>query len=81
MVTSLHAQENTTIAEQARQAAIDDLYGLGYDYDKSFDARIEAVKLEDVVRVAKKCFTNRVEVTASPAPGEREEAIGGEVSA
>ena len=71
MVTALHAQENTTIAEQARQAATDDLYGLGYDYDKSFDARIEAVKLEDVVRVAKKYFTNRVEVTASPAEGKK----------
>ena len=34
-VIALHAQENTTIAEQARQAALDELYGLGYDYHKS----------------------------------------------
>ena len=67
MVLALHSQENTTIGEQARQAALDDLYGLGYAYDKSFDTRIEAVTLEDVVRVANKVFTNRVEVTASPA--------------
>jgi zinc protease len=66
MITSLHAQENTTIGEQAQQAAVDDLYGLGYDYDKSFDARIEAVKLDDVVRVAKKYLDKCVEVTASP---------------
>ena len=37
-IVAMHAQENTTIAEQAQQAALDELYGLGYDYDKSFDA-------------------------------------------
>lgn len=65
-VVALLAQENTTIAEQARQAALDELYGLGYDYHKTFDARIEAVKLQDVVEVARKYFGNHVLVTASP---------------
>ena len=51
-IVALHAQENTTIAGQARQAALDELYGLGYDYDKSFDQRIQAVTMDDVVRVA-----------------------------
>ena len=66
MITPLHAQANTTIAAQARQAALDDLYGLGYAYDKTFDARIEAVKLDDVVRVARKYLNNYVLVTTSP---------------
>jgi len=66
MVTSLHAQENTTVAEQARQAALDELYGLGYDYDKTFDARIEAVTLEDVVGAARKYLNNCLLVTSSP---------------
>ena len=65
-VIALHAQENTTIAEQAQQAALDELYGLGYDYHKTFDARIEAVKLEDVMAVAQKYFGNHVLVTSSP---------------
>ncbi|HYW81246.1 MAG TPA: insulinase family protein, partial [Thermoguttaceae bacterium] len=65
-VLSLHAQENTTIAAQARQAALDDLYGLGYGYDKTFDARIESVTLDDVVRVAKKYLNDYVLVTTSP---------------
>ena len=63
---ALHAQENTAVAEQAQQAALDELYGLGYDYHKTFDARIEAVKLKDVVKVAKKYFGNHVLVTSSP---------------
>jgi len=68
MVISLHAQENTTIGEQAQQAALDELYGLGYDHDKGFDARIEAVTLDDVVRAARKHFNNYVLVTSSPNP-------------
>ena len=67
-VTALHAQENTTIAEQAREDALNELYGLGYDYDndKNFAARITAVKLDELARVAKKYFTNHVLVTTSP---------------
>jgi len=68
MVKALHAQQNTTIAAQARQAALDDLYGLGYNYDKGFDARIEAVTLDDVIRAARKYLNNYVLVTTSPQP-------------
>ena len=69
-VIALHAQENTTIGQQAQQAALDALYGLGYDYHKTFDARIEAVTLKDVVAVAKKYFGNHVLVTSSPDKNE-----------
>ncbi len=65
-IVALHAQENVTIGEQARSAARDEIYGLGYDYDKKFDAQIQAVTLPDVVRVAKKYFTNSILVTTSP---------------
>lgn len=66
MIIALHAQENTTIEQQALQAALDELYGLGYDYDRSFDERIESVTLDDVVRVARKYFHDRIVVTTSP---------------
>ena len=66
-VIALHAQEDTTIAAQAQQAALDELYGLGYDYRKTFAARMEAVKLGDLVRVANQYFGNSVLVTLSPA--------------
>ncbi|MBN2022814.1 MAG: insulinase family protein [Pirellulales bacterium] len=68
MIRALHAQKNTTLAEQAAQAAVDELLGLGHDYDKSFDKRIEAVALDDVVRVAQQYLTNSVLVTTSPKP-------------
>ncbi len=68
MVVALHAQENTTIAAQAQQAALDDLYGLGYTYDKTFDARIQAVSKKDVIAAANKYLQNRVLVTSSPQP-------------
>jgi len=65
-VIALHAQENTTIASQAQQAVLDELYGLGYDYNKSFDARMESVQRKDLGIVARKYFGNRVQVTSSP---------------
>jgi predicted Zn-dependent peptidase len=72
-VTSLHAQdqENTTIAAQAKLAALYELYGLGSDYDKTFDARIDAVKLGDVVRVARKYLGNYILATMSPEEKEK----------
>jgi zinc protease len=67
MIVALHAEENTTIAEQARLAALDELYGLGYDYDRQFDQRIEAVKLDDVIGVARKYLNDYLQVTTSPS--------------
>ncbi|MEN6557753.1 MAG: pitrilysin family protein [Thermoguttaceae bacterium] len=67
MVIALHAQQNTTIAGQAQEAALDELYGLGYDYRTTFDDRIRAVTLPDVVRAAQKYFGRpHVLVTSSP---------------
>jgi zinc protease len=65
-IIAMHAQENTTIAAQARQAALDELYGLGYDYDKTFDQRIKAVSLEDVVAVARKYLDQSLLTTSAP---------------
>ena len=70
-VIALHAQENTAIAEQAQQAALDELYGLGYDYRKTFDSRIKAITLKDVVEAAKRHFGKHVLVTSSPENGDR----------
>jgi len=70
MVVAMHSQENTTIGAQAQLAALHELYGLGYEYDKTFEARIQAVTLADVIQVARKCFHHHVLVTTSPQPTE-----------
>ncbi len=75
MVLALHAQENTTISEQARQAVLDELYGLGYDYDTRFPERIKAVRREDLARVANKYLNHAVILTLtseSPAKPEQQ---------
>lgn len=69
MIVNLRAQEKTTLAAQAAQAALDELFGLGHDYDRTFDSRIEAVTREAVIEVARQVFSqNYVLVTTSPAP-------------
>ncbi len=69
-LVSRHKQSNETIAEQAMQAGLDELYGLGYAYDKSFPDRIRAVTLEEVVAVANTYLTESLVVSASSQPGE-----------
>ncbi len=65
-IVALHAQENVTISDQARTAAIDELLSLGFDYDTKFDAEIRAVTKDDVVRAANKYLTKSVLVTTAP---------------
>ncbi len=69
MIINLRAQEKTTLAAQATQAALDELYGLGHEYDRNFDAVIESVTRDDVIAVAQQVFSqNHVLVTTSPDP-------------
>lgn len=67
LLIAYHAQQNTTVAEQATQSALDELYGLGYDYDRKFEQRIRGITLDDVKQVAKKYFDRNVLATVSPA--------------
>ncbi len=71
-----HAMQNTTPAERAFQASIDELYGLGYDYDKSYPERIGKVTIDDVVAVVKKYFDHAVVVTSSTEPADQARPAG-----
>jgi zinc protease len=63
-----HAQQNTTPASQAFEAAVHELYGLGYDYDKTYDDRINRVTVDDLKAVVKQYFQTPLIVTSSPEP-------------
>jgi zinc protease len=65
-IIAMHAQSNTTIGEQSLKAGLDEIYGLGYDFDKSFESRINAVTLEEVCAASRKYFGHRIQVTLSP---------------
>jgi zinc protease len=52
-------------------AALDELYGLGFDHYKSLEREVEAVTLEDVKRVAAKYFLDQPYVLAVVHPSEQ----------
>ena len=53
LITTAEALQNQTAAQQAQTAALDELFGLGYDYHDHFGEHINAVRINDVQRVAK----------------------------
>ena len=61
-----HAQQNTTPAAQAFQATVDELYGRGYDHDRSYDQRISAVTVRDVQEALRRYFQDPIVASSSP---------------
>ncbi len=53
------------------QCALDELYGLGFNYHKSLEHDIEAVTLEEIKRVAAKYFGDQPYVLAIVRPPEK----------
>jgi zinc protease len=62
------ALERQTPADQGAAAALNELYGLGYDYPDHFADRIRAVTLPDVRIIARARLTNCVVTVSTPAP-------------
>ena len=61
--------DNQTMASLAQQAALDELYGFGYDYRKRLEERLRAVTPADLTRVAKKYLAGpAVETVLTPNP-------------
>jgi zinc protease len=53
-------------------AALDELYGLGFNHYKEIEAEVEAVTLADVKRVAEKYFAKQPYVIATVRPASAE---------
>jgi zinc protease len=59
------------------QSALDEIYGLGFDFQKSLEADIEKVSLEDIKRVAAKYFKDQPYVLATVHPSDAAPATKG----
>jgi zinc protease len=68
LVVVSDAMANQTPAEQAQTAAVDELYGLGYDYHDRFADRIDAVGLPAVREAARARLRSCVVTVSTPAP-------------
>ena len=58
--------DNQTKGRQAMSAALDELYGLGYDHGRRYADGIQSVTAEDVKRVARKTLRNYLCILMQP---------------
>lgn len=61
-----HEIDLETIGSQASSTAVNEILGLGYDYDGRYPDLIERVSAGDVLRVAKKLFAHHLIVATKP---------------
>lgn len=66
IIATTDMMETQTNAERAMKAALDELYGLGYDNGPRFLERVKVVTLEDVQATARKYFTEPVVAVVTP---------------
>jgi zinc protease len=69
MCITMHEIGLETIEAQATSSALNEILGLGYDYDMKYPALIEKVNAADVLRVAKKLFSHHLIVSTKPKDG------------
>ena len=66
MVITMYEMGLETNEEQAQDAALNEVLGLGYDYGKIYVDKVKKVTAKDVLRVARKYFKNRLTVMTIP---------------
>jgi zinc protease len=68
LVVVAEAMETETPSAQAEQAALDELYGLGYNWHQQFADKIRAVQFPEVQRAARERLTECVVTVSTPQP-------------
>lgn len=68
LITTGEAMQNETPAQQATTAALDELYGLGYNYHDQFAARIDAVTIDQVRQISRGRLREAVVTVSTPLP-------------
>lgn len=70
MILTAELLGNQSMSALAQQAALDELYGFGYDYQQKLEPRLRAVTGDDLRRVAETYLgQGAVEVIVTPQPG------------
>ncbi len=64
---TMHEIGLQTVAAQAAGAALNEILGLGYDYEKKYPELINNVSASDVLRVAKELFSHHLVVSTKPS--------------
>jgi zinc protease len=70
MCITMHQMSRETNAAQAQSDAVNELLGLGYEYDQHYPDMIRKVTAADVQRVAKRLFQHSLTVATKPRMGE-----------
>jgi zinc protease len=68
LITTFDALEHETPAAQASEAAVDELFGLGYAYHQQFADKINAVQLPQVKDLARSRLIECVVTISTPQP-------------
>jgi zinc protease len=66
LVVTMHQLHLESLDAQAQSTAVNSVLGLGWNYDEDYPALIQAVKAEDVKRVADKLFVHKLLVRTLP---------------
>jgi len=66
MCITMHEMGLETMAAQAASSALNELLGLGYDYDATYAELIEKVSAADVLRLARTLFSHHLIVATKP---------------
>jgi len=68
IILTTDLMQSQTNAERAAQAALDELYGLGFDFRQDLERHISSVTMEDVRRVARQYLTQPIIAVVTPKP-------------
>ncbi|MGD8878015.1 MAG: insulinase family protein, partial [Syntrophobacterales bacterium] len=66
MIITMHEMSLETNGAQARSAAVNEVLGLGYDWDARYPELVEQVSAEDVFTVARRLFQHHLLVSTIP---------------
>ncbi len=68
LITISDAMDNETPSQQATTAALDELFGLGYDHHNKFADKIQQIGISDVRKMANRRLWQAVVTVSTPRP-------------